>query len=181
MPCKSSSGINIGTSKEFTVIKTVKNTVIKTVPVTSAQQSVTLQLWLKHPALRYTDTHSCLFMQTHSHRHGVRDSLFLMLWEMKTWVQVARITPGTVRGRRVRGGIALTRYRTTQSPDITESETHARDSLFSSLVLNPAEARKTLVKLYSINFTRNWCVYWLVQIYIIMHKKWFKYLLCIWI
>lgn len=113
--CKNISGINISTSKECTVIKTVKNTVIKTVPVTSAQQSVTLQLWLKHPALRYTDTHSCLFMQTHSHshrhahrhtllwKHGVRDSLFLMLWAMKTWVQVARITPGTVRGRRVRG------------------------------------------------------------------------------
>ncbi len=60
---------------------------------------------------RYTDAHSCLFMQTHSHshrhtlfwKHGVRNSLFLMLWAMKSWVQVARITPGTVRGRRVRG------------------------------------------------------------------------------
>lgn len=56
--------------------------------------------------------------------------------------------PGTRR-------IALAGYITTQSPGIMESERHARDLLSPSLFLNPAEARKTCVKLYSINLTKN--------------------------
>lgn len=94
------------------------------------------------------DAHTSLFMQTHTHshihrhtlflKHGIRDLLFLLLWAMKSWVQVPRITLGTVRGPR----IALAHYITTQSTDIMEIERHARDSLFPSLFLNPAEARK---------------------------------------
>ncbi len=131
MPCKSSSGINIGTSKEFTVIKTVKNTVIKTVPVTAAQQSMTLQLWLKHPALRYRHTllsvhaNTLTLTQTWSKRLTVPDVVSDedMSSGGQNHTRDSERPPGTRR-------IALTRYRTTQSPDITESERHARDSVF---------------------------------------------------